>query len=224
MLKESMLSLALAGTLTASQFLSHTKEFAPQESAQRLNKEAKLIKQSKTRALSVEQIENITSSVSIMMGVNKRTYSDFLPTLEASFQRWAIEDKESLSQALEIMPEFLNTRMKQYENIKKALKGTNAPKELLDDIAKMEKLSREAKKILAQHKKNLDIFTSIEESLMSVKDVEVMSFWLPEIAEKNAVLVKVSGIKEDDFEAMDKASDILNKSVISPYIEAIMVA
>ena len=224
MLKKSMLSLALAGTLSASQFLSHTKEFMPQESTQKLNQEAKLIKNSKSRTLSQEQIDNIKSGISVMMGVNERTYTDFLSTLEASFQRWAKEDKASLSAALDTMTEFLNIRLKQYDNMSKALKGTNAPKELFSDISKMEKLSREAKKILTQHKKNLDIFTSIEKSVMSIKDVAVESFWLPEIEEKNAVLVKVSGIKEDDFEAMDKASQTLNESISSPYIEAIMVA
>jgi len=224
MLKKSMLSLALAGTLTASQFLSHTKEFMPQESAQKLNQEAKLIKKTKSRTLTQEQIDNIKNAVSIMMDVNNRTYSDFLPTLEASFQRWAKEDKASLSASLDIMSEFLSIRLKQYDNMVKALKGTNAPKELLSDISKMEKLSRDAKKILTQHKKNLAIFTSIEKDIMSVQGVEVESFWLPEIEEKNAVLVKVSGIKEDDFEAMDKATQTLNSRVTSEYIEAIMVA
>ena len=223
-MKKSLLSLALAGSLSASQLFSYTQELKPQNTAQKLNQEARLIKNSKTRALTEEQIEQIAQSVDAMMSVNERTYSDFLPALEASFQKLAKEDKELLSQSLKMMKEFLDIRLKQYANISKALKSTNIPNDILENISKMEKLSREAKKIISNHEKNLHIYTSIESYLGSLEDVKIKSFWVPEFKEKSVVLVKVEGIDEDDFDAMDKATDALNAGISSPHIEAIMVA
>lgn len=222
MLKTTLLSLAIAGSLTASQFLDSTKDFAPQDSIQNLNKEAKLIKKNKTKTFTGDQISGFQTSVNMMMEVNERTYTDFLPVLESSIQRWVKEDKGSVIQALDMMMNFLQIRLKQYSNLINGFKHSNVPQDILNKVAKMRELSREAKKIIATHQTNVEILISINEDLTNIKEIKVEEFWLPNIGEQNTVIVKIKDLKEDDFQAMEEASQRLNELVTSPYIDTIM--
>lgn len=224
MIKNSLLSLALAGTLSATQFLSDIKDFTPNNDAQSLNKQSKMIRSKNDKSLSKKQIENIQASIDIMFGVNERTFTDFLPTLEISLQKWAKEEEETLLAAMDWMENSLNTRLKQYSNMKSMLKSSNPPVELLENIATIDKMSREAKRTILTYKKYIKIIVSIKNELSEVDNIIVDDFWLPVIEEKeNSVMVKLSGIDEEDFDRIDEIEHGLNIAINSEYIKTIMV-
>jgi len=226
-MKETLLSLAVAGTLSASQFLAEVKDFSVNTDAQTLNKEATAIKKMQTRLLSQEQSNIMKSSIQAMMLVNERTYTDFLPTLETSIQRWAKEDKNNLLQAIELITSFLDIRLKQYKNMKNMLNNTDIDKSILNDIATMDKMSRNAKKIFSSYKNQVAVIDSIKTSIFSVTledGISIDDFWIPVLEESNNILVKVNGLKNDDFEKIDKTESFLNEIIDSKYIHTIMVA
>lgn len=227
MLQKTLLSLAVAGTLSASQFLGEVKSFSAKTDAQTLNKEAEAIKKLATRILTSEQKDVMKTSIEAMMRVNKRTYTDFIPTLETSIQKWSKEDKSEILEALDLISNFLDIRLKQYKNMKDMLKNTNIDKILLDEINNMEKMSRNAKKIISNYKNKVFIVDSIKTTLKSVKlkdNVSVNDFWIPVIEDTNDIVVKISGVAEDDFEEIDKVESFLNEKIDSRYINTIMVA
>jgi len=226
-MKKTLLSLAVAGTLSASQFLAEVKDFSANTDAQTLNREAYAIKKMQTTLLSDEQRNIMKGSVQAMMLVNERTYTDFLPTLETSIQKWSKEDKENLLQAIELISSFLDLRLKQYKNMKDMLKNTNIDKSLLNDISTMDKMSRNAKKILSSYKNQVAVIDSIKTSIFSVSledGISIDDFWIPILEESNNILVKVNGLKNDDFEKIDKTESFLNEKIASKYIHTIMVA
>lgn len=225
MLKQSLMSLALAGTLSASQFLSEIKEFVPQTSAQEFNQQKIAIQKShKTTILNDEQLANLRENIDIMMSVNTRTFTDFLPTAEVGLQSWAKEDLASTLLAFDTITTFIDMRLKQYSNMNLMLKNTNAPKELLKDISTMDRMSREAKKEVNRLQKNAQIISSIKDELAKIQSVKIEDFWLPTIGEENNILVKIAGIKEDDFNKIDEIENQLNQEICSKYIQTIMVA
>jgi len=224
MLKKSLVSLALAGSLSASQFLNNVKDFVPQYSKQELNAQAKAIKSKKSKTLNSEQIKTIQESIEAMMFVNTTTFTDFLPTFEIALQKWVKEDVESVYLAIDLIDEFLNIRLKQYTNMKTMLKGTNFPKEEYAKIEEMEKLSREAKRTIQKYKQDIQILSSIQHDLKNISEVQIDDFWLPTLEENNNLIVKVKSIKEDDFDAIEKIESLLNEKINSKYIDTIMVA
>lgn len=223
MLKNSLLSLALAGTLSASQFTEKVKDFFPQNSAQELNVQKKQINAHKL-AMTSEMIEEHKKHLDVMMGVNERTFTDFIPTAQTSLQRWSKEDIESTSMALELMLGYLDIRLKQYSNMKLIYKKANAPKELVDQIALMDKMSREAKKQINEMIKESKIISSINEYLSKIDDVNIIDFWIPVIEEKSNIMVKVAGIDENDFDKIDELESRLNSNITHKSIDTIMVA
>jgi len=223
--KKSLISLALAGTLSASQFLGNVKEFTPNTTLQELNAQESAFKKQNAKSLSEEQIKVFEDAITIMMEVNEKTFSDFFPTLEISLQKWVKEDATSVQKAMNTIEEFLNIRLKQYTNMKKILKGKNPPKNLITQIEKMEKLSREAKRTLQKYKSDIEIILSVKKAFSQCSDIPIADFWLPTISEhNNNILVKLEGIHDDDFDTIERYESLLNEKIDSKYIDTIMVA
>lgn len=224
-MKKSLISLALAGTLSASQFLGNVKEFTPNTTLQELNAQESAFKKQNAKSLSEEQIKVFEDAITIMMEVNEKTFSDFFPTLEISLQKWVKEDATSVQKAMNTIEEFLNIRLKQYTNMKKILKGKNPPKNLITQIEKMEKLSREAKRTLQKYKSDIEIILSVKKAFSQCSDIPIADFWLPTISEhNNNILVKLEGIHDDDFDTIERYESLLNEKIDSKYIDTIMVA
>lgn len=225
-MKKTLISLALAGTLSASSFLSEVKDFLPNENAQDLNQQLKSIKkQSNARQVSPEKLATIQQSIDIMHSVNKRTFTDFLPTVEVSLQLWVKTDKEALVQAMDWMDDALSLRLKQYTNMKEMLKNTNAPHKMLQQIKDMEKMSRDAKRTITTYQKQIKVISAIQKELDAFNEISVKDFWIPVLELKeNSIIIKVDGIAETDFDAIESLEERLNTSINSKYISAIMVA
>jgi len=224
MLKQSLLSLAVAGTLSASQFLHEVKEFIPQETKQSLNKNHKTILQHNTQnSMNKEQVQNLQEQLDVMMNINKKTFTDFLSVAEICLQKWVKEDKEPVVNAMNSMTDFLDIRLKQYKNIRTLYKK-QAPQEIMDTLSELEQLSKEAKSVVQNFKNEIEIIVSIQNELKNNEIIE--DFWVPivQIKDKNIVMVKLKNIDENDFDKIDRVEEELNKTITSKYIDAIMVA
>jgi len=223
MIKQSLVALAISGTLTASQFLTDVKNFIPKETAQNLNIQSKGIKAQKRKHLTDEQILVIEQSIQTMIEVNERTFSDFLPSIDIALQRWVKEDKSSIESSLVWINEALNLRIKQYNNMKMALKNSNVSDELLEKIANMDRLSRRAKKIIKKYEEQITVISSIENELKTIENIN--DFWLPVIEEnQNSVIVDIKDIDKNNFDKIEEIEESLNQQINSKYIQYIMVA
>ena len=226
-IKQSMLSLALAGTLTASQFAKNVEDYFPKNNSQDLNIEKKNIQNSKKYTKLTEiQLADQKKHLDIMLDVNNRTFQDLFPALEVSLQKWVKDDKEKVSYILDILLESFNTRIKQYDNLKNACKNTNIPKEYIVQIDKMRTLSNDAKRKIKDFKNKVEILSEAKSIFNNLKslDIKFSDYWLPTIEDKNNIIfVSVDNIDLDDFETIEKLEVSLNKNLMSNNFDFIAI-
>ncbi|MEA3523147.1 MAG: hypothetical protein U9R50_09225 [Campylobacterota bacterium] len=225
-IKNSMLSLALAGTLTASQFSENAKDYFPNKTLQELNTEKQNIKKSKKHIyLDSEKIQNLEKQLDIMLGVNNRTFEDLFPALEISLQQWIKDDRENVYSALKFLDDAFDVRMKQYSNLKDIYKNSNVSSVHMDKIKEMVSLTAQAKKKVKELENQVKILLEAEKVFIEMNSkvqFQLSDYWLPSILEKdNALLITINDLKNDDFDSLNQLEDELNGYLESKTIDII---
>lgn len=218
--KNSIVAMAAAGTLSLSAFAAIIKD----ESYKPINSTVQT-RQKAQHIFSDEKIEYIKNAISAMEQVNINTHTIYIPAMEASLQRWVKEeDIKILYQVFDWIENRLNERLRQYKNIKKMLKNTNA-NYLLNEIGILEKMTRLAKQKYTELKKNAQVIEDAKNFVSYVnknKIADIKEFWIPYVKENdNVLIVNISYETEEEHLKMEK---ILNETINSKKIIAITVA
>lgn len=218
--KNSIVAMAAAGTLSLSAFAAIIKD----ESYKPINSTVQT-RQKAQHIFSDEKIEYIKNAISVMEQVNINTHTIYIPAMEASLQRWVKEeDIKILYQVFDWIENRLNERLRQYKNIKKMLKNTNA-NYLLNEIGILEKMTRLAKQKYTELKKNAQVIEDAKNFVSYVnknKIADIKEFWIPYVKENdNVLIVNISYETEEEHLKMEK---ILNETINSKKIIAITVA
>jgi len=225
-IKNSMLSLALTGTLTASQFSENAKDYFPNKTFQELNIDKQSIKKSKKNIfLDDEKIENLKKHLDVMLRVNNRTFEDLFPALEISLQQWVKDDKENVYMALKFLNNAFNLRLKQYSNLKNIYRNSNISSIHMNTIKEMVSFTTQAKRKIKELENQVKILTEAREIFIEINaktKYELSDYWLPTILEKdNVLLITVNNLKNDDFDLFTQLEDELNGYLKSKTIDII---
>jgi len=227
--KNSLLSLALAGSLSITEFTESAKDFFPNTSLQELNKEKKAIKEKKNfLKLSDEQLIEHKDQLDVMLSVNKRTFEDFFPTLDVSLQKWVKEDISTVNEVLIHFDKAFDIRLKQYENLKNIYKNSNVPEEMFSQINNMVMMTKEAKRKIKELKSQVIILVEVKktfEDLNSYEKFDLNDYWLSSIEKENNILmVDIKNIDKNDFARIAKIEEELNQKLVSNNIDFVSVA
>jgi hypothetical protein len=150
-----------------------------------------------------------------MKTVNLTTETDFIPALDANLQRWAKEDAIVLKHALNYIKIALKSRQSQYDNLALAAKQQKAPKEIVEQIQELKKMTAATQEKVKEFNARMH---AIEEANILVtaasEIIAIDDFWIPALVgnKNNALIIKTSAIGENDF---DKLSEVEDQLIVS---------
>ena len=213
-----LLTLAMASSLSASDFETKTKSALPEISMNKLKKDMKMMAQVKT--LTIEQAATFNNELEVMAKVNEHTKNIFLPALEANLQRWMKEDVESVKHSLTWIQIAITTRTKQYDVLQKLFKKAKAPSSLLSKLDLLTESSLENKVIVRNIKMKVEVLkeakTLFSRNKNVLADIELDDYWLPVVSleSENSMIVTNNTIQTcKDFEWLDDVEQRLQSAL-----------
>lgn len=221
MLKNTVLSLVLASSMSVNAFADATKSNIPEISFSKLKQQAASIKKQSSSKMSEQQLTDFTQQLEIMKSVNLTTERDFIPALDANLQRWAKEDINVLKDAVDYIKIALKSRQSQYDNLLLAAKQLKAPKEIQEQFHELKRLTADTQEKVKEF--NTRIHAIEEANFLMVeasKIIEINDFWIPALSgnKHNALILKTASIEHDDYEKLTEVEDQLIVS-LSPFIK-----
>ncbi len=218
MLKNTVLSLVLASSMSVNAFADSVKSNIPEISFSKLKQQAASIKKQPSSKMTDQQIADFTKQLEVMKSINLTTERDFIPALDANLQRWAKEDVNTLKGAVNYMKTALKSRQSQYDNLALVAKQLKAPKEIQEQFQELKRLTVDTQEKIKEFNARIH---AIEEANTLVaeasKIIEIDDFWIPALAgnKNNALIVKTSAIGENDYDKLTEVEDQLVASLSS---------
>lgn len=218
MLKNSVLSLLLASSMSVNAFADIAKSYMPEISFTKLKQQSASLKKQSSSKMTEQQLADFTKQLDVMKTVNLSTETDFIPALDANLQRWAKEDIGILKYAVDYIKTALKSRQSQYDNLALAAKQLKAPKEIVEQIQELKKMTADTQEKVKEFNTRIH---AIEEANTLVaeasKIIEIDDFWIPALVgnKHNALIVKTSAIQQNDFEKLTEVEDQLSASLSS---------
>jgi len=218
MLKNTVLSLVLASSMSVNVFADIAKSYMPEISFSKLKQQSASIKKQASSKMTDQQLAVLINTLSVMKSVNEATENDFIPALDANLQRWAKEDSGVLKYAVDYIKTALKSRQSQYDNLALTAKQLKAPKEILEQIQELKKMTADTQEKVKEFNARIH---AIEEANALVaeasKIIKIDDFWIPALTgnKNNALIVKTSAIGENDFDKLTEVEDQLIVSLSS---------
>jgi hypothetical protein len=218
MIKNTVLSLVLASSMSVSAFADSVKSNIPEISFSKLKQQSASIKKQSSSKMTDQQLSDFTKQLDVMKRVNLTTETDFIPALDANLQRWAKEDIAVLKYAVDYIKTALKSRQSQYDNLALVAKQLKAPKEIVEQIQELKKMTADTQEKVKEFNARIH---AIEEANILVSEaskiIKIDDFWIPALAgnKNNALIVKTSAIAENDFDKLAEVEDQLIVSLSS---------
>lgn len=215
MIKNTVLSLVLASSMSVSAFADIAKSYMPEISFSKLKQQSASLKKQSSSKMTEQQLSVLLNTLSIMKSVNVATENDFIPALDANLQRWAKEDIGVLKHAVDYIKTALRSRQSQYDNLALTAKQLKAPKEIVEQIQELKKMTADTQEKVKEFNARIH---AIEEAKILVSEaskiIKIDDFWIPALAgnKNNALIVKTSAIGANDF---DKLTEVEDQMIVS---------
>lgn len=215
MIKNTVLTLVLASGMSVNAFADIAKSYMPEISFSKLKQQSASLKKQSSSKMTEQQLADFTKQLEVMKTVNLTTETDFIPALDANLQRWAKEDIGVLKYAVDYIKTALKSRQSQYDNLALAAKQMKAPKEIVEQIQELKKMTADTQEKVKEFNARIH---AIEEANVLIfeasKIITIDDFWIPALTgnKNNALIVKTSSITENDF---DKLTEIENQLIVS---------
>lgn len=218
MIKNTVLSLVLASSMSVSAFAATVKTNIPETSFSQLKQQAAKIKKNDSAKMTDQQVNEFRNTLEIMKSVNLSTEKEFIPALDANLQRWAKEDIVVLKNALTYIKIALKSRQSQYDNLTSIAKNGKAPKEINERLYELKQLTNESQEKITEFTSRVK---AIEEANLFIADaskiVDIEDFWIPALAgDKNNILIlKTTSIEQDNFAKLAATEEKLTTALAS---------
>lgn len=218
MIKNTVLSLVIASSMSVNAFADIAKSYMPEISFSKLKQQSASLKKQSSSKMTEQQLSDFTTQLDVMKTVNLTTETDFIPALDANLQRWAKEDIGVLKYAVDYIKTALKSRQSQYDNLALAAKQLKAPKEIVEQIQELKKMTADTQEKVKEFNARIH---AIEEANILVSEaskiIMIDDFWIPALVgnKNNALIVRTSAIGENDFDKLTEIEDQLMVSLSS---------